>query len=233
MVFQENVNGSWQTLSTVSTNGSGVATLSVSPTSTRKYRARFAADSSYVSSRSSVLDMTVRVLKNITKRFICDWSQTYNVNDTQHSSTHLYQSMRESTLQKRKSLAGFDHVKIQEFLTTYYAAVSIKFSVKLRGVVRGKTLLLGTHDYTSKPTTWSDARVDQNLETLTECEGGNRYTVTMDSALIADFASGASVGFALGPATSDSSVYELSAVGNDGTAEEPWIEITVQKWLPT
>jgi len=235
VIFEEKVGtAAWATVDTETTNGSGVAVTSpaLAPSSSRQYRARFATDASYVGSTSSVKTITVRTIQNVTQRFYAGWSQVYNENDSQNSETDIRQNMSgSSSILKRKSLVGFNNAAIQAFLADRISNVSIKISIKdLNDIF--SIALIGYHNYNSKPTTWADANVDQNLFTLYMYGGGRYSYIDTTSANIDDWATGTYNGVSFGPATSTSTNYSISAVGNKSgdDSSEPWIEFTVTKW---
>lgn len=241
IIFEEKVGtAAWATVDTETTNGSGVATTSpsITPGTSRSYRARFVTDVSYVGSTSSTKTLTVRTLQEVVKRFYATWSNTYNPDFTQNSETDVRQNMyTTSGINKAMALVGFDDAAIADFLADRVDNVSLKVSFKstVDGFFTG-TALIGFHDYTSKPATWSDARVDQN-QFLVETYGIGRYNFTTDvDSFIDDFASGANRGISFGPSTTTSTNYVVYIKGNvsgGDDSSEPWIEFTVTKWLAT
>jgi hypothetical protein len=142
-----------------------------------------------------------------------------------------------SSIKKRKSLVGFDDASIQSFLAARVDNVSMQVSFKNldSGFVSGNALV-GFHDYSTKPTTWSDARVDQNQFTVELYDVGRYgFTAYLD-AYMDDFASGANAGLSFGPAVSTSTNYIIDVKGNVAGVDdpgEPWIEFIVTKWVAT
>jgi hypothetical protein len=124
---------------------------------------------------------------------------------------------------------GFNNSDIDSFLSTAVDSVSLKGSIKLLGA--GGTILWGMHTETSKPTTWVDANVDQNLET-TDGTGFGRHSVFFDTTVLDDWIAGTYKGMSFGPAPGTSSGYEIHGYGNGAgdDADEPWLEFTVTKW---
>lgn len=113
----------------------------------------------------------------------------------------------------------------------YEDAVNFKGSVKTKSFPGAGVLLWGFHDYTNKPTTWDDARVDQNLYSQREVINFSRYNV-QDSTTVADWAAGNIKGMAFGPAPSNSQDYGVAMKGAGDVDTSPWVEFTVTKWLP-
>jgi len=244
VAFQEKVGtAAWTTVDTETTNGSGVATISptLTPATGRQYRAVFTTDTSYVGSTSSVKTVIVRTLQEVTERFYSTWSQAYAVDNSQLSTTDIRQNIftSGSNVDRRKSLIGFNDSSIRDFLAGFVDEVQIKFSMKgdpdqgISGAFTNQLGLVGYHNQTSKPTTWNSGHVTTGKGSVV-VESGVRNSIILSAADISDWEAGTYKGVAIGPATSDSKIYVIYALGNVTGGDdnsEPWIEFTITKWV--
>ncbi|WP_274029443.1 fibronectin type III domain-containing protein [Streptomyces sp. MMBL 11-1] len=92
----------------------------------------------------------------------------------------------------------------------------------------GGTARIGTHNYTSRPTTWADARVNQNRWTSTKWPKPGKRTVTLPTSVGDEFKTGTSTGISVGPGTSSYTDYGRFAGAGSGS-NTPVITITFTK----
>jgi hypothetical protein len=92
--------------------------------------------------------------------------------------------------------------------------------------------VIGTHNYTSVPTTWEDSRVNQDrVRTSTGRDDNTVVTLSLGTTIGAEFKSGAATGLAVGPGPSTSIIYR-SVFGGwnwpvSGTQGPPRLEFDV------
>jgi hypothetical protein len=105
-------------------------------------------------------------VSNYTTDFFATWYQTYKETGAQKTDTTANQGYYSSSDGNQRSLVGFDYAAIQAALSG--ATIT---SIKLTAYAEhwylnaGGTAVIGTHSYTSKPSTWADGSVNQNRQT--------------------------------------------------------------------
>lgn len=145
------------------------------------------------------------------------WSATYtrsfdNDDDLRYaySKTRCYQGRIDGTQGNQKSLAGFDWQSIQN-------AIAGKTITRMRLTVRvqhsyynaGIKAAVGTHKYTSAPSTWDSTNVLTNPRRMyvEDLAPGGTYTFDITQSMINDFESGDATGITFGAAPNDSLKY--------------------------
>lgn len=249
VAIQQNTGSGWTSVGSGTTNGSGVfAVTGLTPNTSRNYRAVFAGDGSYVASTSTTFNLTVRTLQPVTQRYYAVWSQTYKPDNSQDSGvTDVWQNrtigLPPNNVYKYKSLVGFLNDNVAAWLADAVDNVSLKGRVKVTKIEPDRggdaRILWGFHKENSKPSTWVDANVDQNLETtiIDPATTSTPVSVTalFDESLIDDWKSGSYKGLSFGPADTTGASYIMKGIGNSSgqDPEEPWLEFTVTKWVAT
>lgn len=162
-----------------------------------------------------------------TKTYASTWSRSYNgSNALLHSNGDIYQGQYSSTNGNQRSLIGFNYATIQADLA---GATITKVELTMKNIHfyqnSGGTAVLGTHNYTSAPSTWSDGTVNQSRTTHAWTKGATQ-TVNLGTSYGTDLKSGAAKGIALGPGDSTSINYYSYF---DGTVGQPKLKITYTK----
>lgn len=143
-----------------------------------------------------------------TTNFDATWYQTYKGDNTQKTDTTANQGQYSSSDGNQRSLVGFDYAAIQAALSG--ATIT---SIKLTAYAEhwyldaGGTAVIGTHDYTSKPSTWADSRVNQNRQQSSGWPKPGSRTVTLSNTIATELGNGTSTGIAFGPGPTTSNVY--------------------------
>lgn len=168
-----------------------------------------------------------------TKTYSGNWSQTYNESGSSKSGDTVDQGDFGDSAGNRRGLIGFPYSSIMSDLSGA-TVTSIKLTLYAEHWYfdAGGTAVLGTHDYTSKPGTWADSRVNQNRTTVASWPKPGKKVVSLSTATFgADFKSGAAKGIAIGPGNSTSLTYygKFSGVTASTTGNRPVLTITYTK----
>lgn len=162
-----------------------------------------------------------------TKTYSSTWSRSYNGSGSLlHSNDDIYQGQYSGTNGNQRSLIGFNYSTIQSDLN---GATIKKVELTMKNIHfynnSGGTAVLGTHNYTSAPSTWSDGSVNQSRTTYSWAKGATK-TVDLGVSYGNDLKSGSAKGIALGPGDSTSLTYYGYF---DGTVGSPKLKITYEK----
>jgi len=93
----------------------------------------------------------------------------------------------------------------------------------------GGTAVIGTHDYTSRPGTWSDGRVDQDRMRSSGWPKPGKRTVTLPNGWGNEFKNGSAAGIAFGPGPDNGTTYYGKFTGAGGGSNQPVLTITYTK----
>lgn len=146
-----------------------------------------------------------------TKKWYATWSRSYEGDNSTRfdDSPYMYQGSYDSSSPgNQKSLAGFDYKNIQATLSGA-EILSMTMTVKNEHARWNKGLYLeaGTHNYSSKPSTWSGGTVTERKWKKWVTEGGT-VTIDMGASTGRAFRDGSEKGIAIGPeATNDHDHY--------------------------
>lgn len=162
-----------------------------------------------------------------TKTYASTYSRSYNGSGALlHSNGDIYQGQYSGTNGNQRSLIGFNYSTIQADLS---GATITKVELTMTNTHfynnSGGTAVIGTHSYSSAPSTWSTGSVVESINTFSWAKGATK-TVTLSNSIGDSFKSGAAKGIALGPGDSTSLTYYgffNGAVGN------PKLKITYTK----
>lgn len=164
-----------------------------------------------------------------TRTYSATWYQTYNSSGSQKSDTTANQGQLDSGSDgNQRSLIGFDYNTIRNDLSG--ATIN---SIKLTAYAEhwwynsGGTAVIGTHNYTSKPSSWADSRVNQNRQTSSGWPRAAKRTVTLSNTIGDEFKSGSTTGIAFGPGVSSNVIYYGKFTGSG--SNRPSITITYTK----
>jgi hypothetical protein len=136
-----------------------------------------------------------------TKKWYATWSRSYDSSGATRfdDSPYMYQGEFPGGPLNQKSLAGLDYKNIR---STLYGAEILSASLTVTNDHarwnRGLTVQLGTHTYTSKPSTFSTANVQESKWAKFVGEG-NSVTADMGTATGRAFRDGGINGICIGP----------------------------------
>lgn len=165
------------------------------------------------------------------RTFRATWSRSYDGDGSTRSpdTEDCYQGYYGSIHGRQRSLVGFDYAAIQSALSgATVLSVKLTFKVKYRAWSDGLDVVVSVHDYTSKPGTWSGARVDENEASRNNCNQGSTYTVDL-SAHGNDFKTGGVTGVGFGPGASNAHAIYGRIHGVDAGTSRPYLTITYRK----
>lgn len=128
----------------------------------------------------------------------------------------------------QRSLVGFDYSTIQSDLSGA-SNISGHFSFTPAHSYwnSGLTAIIGTHNYSSKPATWSNGNVFQNQQSKGSCAANHRYSVNLTAWQCWAFQNGTVKGMAFGPAPNTNLVYYGYMYGTGGN--RPSLTLTYYK----
>ncbi|HEY5959979.1 MAG TPA: hypothetical protein VIV60_25675 [Polyangiaceae bacterium] len=175
---------------------------------------------------------TGHVPTNYTKTYWPTWSRTFDGDNsiTWDDSAYCYQGYYDGNRGNTRSLVGFNSTAIASDLSgATNIRVKVTFKVAHSYYNSGLTAVVGTHTYGSKPSTWSDASVNQNLKQKGSCSEGHSYTIDFGANTSASnsFKSWAK-GIAFGPGPSTSRTYYGYMYGAS-QGGKPYLTVTYTK----
>lgn len=145
-----------------------------------------------------------------TKTYFATYSRTYDGDSTTtwDDSKHCYQGRYDSNRGNTRSLVGFNYGTIETDLAGA-TKMTGKFTFKVAHSYynSGLTAVIGSHNYTSKPSTWASSHVYENQIRRSGCVAGRTYTVNLTSWQCWAFQQGVITGMAFGPGPSTSLTY--------------------------
>ncbi|KND38488.1 phage tail protein [Streptomyces acidiscabies] len=171
-------------------------------------------------------------VQTYTKTYSATWSGSYD------SSNNFISYWGNSANQgdappasygNQRGLIGFNASQIHSDL----AGATIK-SIKITLYANhwyynaGGTARLGTHNYTSRPTTWTDSRVNQNRWTSASWPKPGKRTIALPTSVGDEFKAGTSTGISTGPGSSNYTDYGRFAGAGSGS-NTPVLEIVYTK----
>lgn len=164
-----------------------------------------------------------------TKSYGATWYQTYKGSLAQKSDTTANQGQLDSGSDgNQRSLVGFDYATIRSDLAgATISKITVTATAEHWWYNSGGTAVIGTHNYTSKPSTWADSRVSQDRTRSSGWARGARKTVTLSNTIGNELRDGTSTGIAFGPGPSSDVLYYGKFTGS-GSAR-PVITITYTK----
>ncbi len=172
------------------------------------------------------------VKKTYTKRYYATWSGSYRGTGsriTYYGSEVIQGNSPYTSDGNVRGLIGFP-----SSMKTDLAGSTVK-SIKFTAYANhwhynaGGTAVIGWHDYSSRPGTWSGGRVHEDEVRSSSWPKPGQRTVTLSASTWgAVIKSGTCKGIALGPGASDSPTYYGRFNGN-GMAREPYLDIVYVK----
>lgn len=166
-----------------------------------------------------------------TKQYAATWTGSYTgYGGRARSTTKCYQGQYDGDWGNQRSLIGFNAAAIQADLvgaTIIHCKITLYFEHWYYSA--GGTAIIGTHSYTSEPSAWADASVNQDRVQSSEWPKPGKRTVSLGTTIGGEFKTGTSKGIALGPGPNDSLTYYGYATGLGGGSNSPVLEIKYQK----
>lgn len=163
-----------------------------------------------------------------TKKWYAIWSRSYDSSGATRfdDSAYMYQGEYPGGPNNQKSLAGFDYKNIRATLrNAEILSASVTVTNDHARWNKGLTVRLGTHTYTSKPSTFSTASVQESKWSKFVGEGKS-VTADMGTATGRAFRDGAVNGIAIGP---DSDPDNYGYFRGATQSSRPFITITYRK----
>lgn len=163
-----------------------------------------------------------------TRTYSATWYQTYSEDNTQKSDTTANQGRYSSSDGNQRSLIGFDYADMRSDLAgSTINKVTFTAYAEHWYYNNGGTAVLGTHNYTSEPSTWADSRVAQNGQQSSGWPRAAKRTVTLANSVGNGIRDGSITGIAFGPAPSSDLIYYGKFTGFG--SNRPSITITFTK----
>jgi hypothetical protein len=164
-----------------------------------------------------------------TKSYGATWYQTYKGSGGQKSDTTANQGQLDSGSDgNQRSLVGFDYATIKSDLSgATITKITLSATAEHWWYNSGGTAVIGTHNYSSKPSSWSDGTVSQDRQRQSGWARGARKTVTLSNTIGNELKAGSSKGIAFGPGPSSDVIYYGKFTGS-GSAR-PVLTITYTK----
>ncbi len=188
-----------------------------------------------VMSAPTVPDAPVVVTKpkiEYTKNYSCTWSGTYRSNgdySSSHGNTMVQgDSGADNWLNDARSLCGFNYSQIMsDTRGSTIKACYVTLYANHWYWNDGGTARIGTHNYTSRPGSWSGSRVDEQRISSSNWPKPGKRKVNLGTGIGNDFKSGAAKGIALGPTSGSKTQY--GKFNGNGQSNEPVLTIVYVK----
>jgi hypothetical protein len=152
-----------------------------------------------------------------TKAFLATWVRSFNANGTMITGDpqDAYQGQPTAAIGNRRSLVGFDYAAIQAALANgTVTACKLVWTALDSTPAAGFTASIGTHTYTTVPTTWAATNVTSNRVSHAASKPGQTYTSDLGVTVGGEFKAGTTKGIEFGPGPSTSTTYAGSAHGS-------------------
>lgn len=169
-------------------------------------------------------------VQTYTKSWTATWSNVYSSDNTGRGGNWCYQgNSGEDPWGNQKSMIGFDSAAIRAEIE---GAEMVKITISLEfphwWYSAGGTAQIGTHNYLSMPSTWSNSRTNPRRVSSANWPRHTWRSVVLPNAIAGEFADGDSTGITLGPASSSSKTYYGYCYGAYQAAK-PYLTITYRK----
>lgn len=163
-----------------------------------------------------------------TKKWYATWSRSYEGDDSTRfdDTDYMYQGNYSGSPGNQKSLAGFDYKNIMSTLSgadilEAYITVENEHARWNKGLY----VFVGTHNYSSKPSTWNGSNVRERRWKKWVAEGAS-VTINIGVSAGNEFKSGSARGMGIGP-ESDSDNYGYFRGATQGG--KPYLTIKYRK----
>ena len=176
---------------------------------------------------------TAHVPTSFTKTYQATWSRTFDGDNTVtwDDSPYCYQGFYDNNRGNTRSLVGFNSAAIRNDLKgASNIHVYFVFKVAHSYYNSGMTALIGTHNYSSKPSTWSGATVNERQKSRSSCSAGHVYTIDLGKNTWYGWAFQNNVikGMAFGPGPNTNRTYYGYSYGAS-QGGKPYLRITYTK----
>lgn len=169
--------------------------------------------------------------KQYVKTYYATWSRTYEGNNatTWDDNALMYQGYWSDGRGNTKSLAGFNWSAIKADLSgATIVSCKVTFQNEESYSFGGSTILVGTHNYSSKPSTWNGANVVERRKSLKHTYGQKTVVVDLGTTIGNEFKAGTTRGIAVGPPSSTDRYYYSKYRGATQSGK-PYLTITYTK----
>ncbi len=188
-----------------------------------------------VNNSTSTTTSTATNTVKTTNKYPAVWSNTFRANGEQRTDKDgnltTYQGYFDGTNGDQRSLVGFDFTKIMNDLSgATIDECLLTYKVQHAGSSTGLDVIVASHNYTSKPTTWDSVNVKRDRGRTNDVLEGSSATLNLGTAIGDELKSGATRGFGFGPSGDNSRVYErYGYLYGAGTSAKPYLTITYTK----
>ena len=165
-----------------------------------------------------------------TRTYKATWSRSYDGDNgtTWDDSKFCYQGKYDYNRGNTKSLVGFDYSTIKSDLSgAQKVEMHLGFYCSHSYYNSGLTAIIGGHHYSSKPSTWSDASVYQNIQ-RTHANKNQKTYIQLNSTMVSNIKSGKYRGIAFGPGPSTSKQY-YGYFNGATQGSKPYLYVTYYK----
>ena len=165
-----------------------------------------------------------------TNTYWSTWSRSYASNNSTRwdDPRNCYQGYADSFNGNNRSLVGFDSSAIvNELKGASRITMHLKFYVNHCWYYSGSTIVIGMHKNGSKPGTWVNSDVYQNIQRM-HAVPGKSYSVTLSSTIINGLKSGQYKGISFGPGNSGGYIY-YALINGALNGNKPKIDVVYYK----
>jgi hypothetical protein len=176
---------------------------------------------------------------NFTKYYNGTWGGSYAGPTSDNFSAYQYmsdysdrisQGYYSTTRGNQRGLIGFDYNQIQADLSgATIQRVQLVMTNTHTYQDSGTDVVIGTHSYTSRPSTWSSGSVNSDIQRYAAWPYGAIRTVTLDSSIGTALQSGTATGIAIGPGPTTSNYYYSYFRSPTASSGRPYLKITYSK----
>ncbi len=185
-------------------------------------------------STATATSTTTNTVKTTTE-YPAVWSNTFKGDGSQRTDKDgnltTYQGYYDTFADDQRSLVGFDSTKIMSDLSG--ATIDdcfLTYKVQHAGTSGGLDVIVSSHTYTSKPTTWDGANVTKDRGRTNNVLEGASATLNLGTIIGGELKSGATRGFGFGPSGDNSRVLDrYGYLYGAGTSSRPYLSITYTK----
>jgi len=183
--------------------------------------------------RSGPSAATADPVQTYTRSWPTTWSRSYNGDKTGRGGgypTAMYQGYTSGVHDNQRSLCGFDYGDIQVQLAgATIKSVTLTYRLQHAHDTDGIAVYVSSHNYTSQPSTWGSAVVNEDRAHFGGQQEGGTYIQPLPVAVGNEFKSGSTRGLGFGPAPSNSSAAYYGYMFGFGTDTPPVLTIVYTK----
>lgn len=167
------------------------------------------------------------VKREYTKHYSATWSGSYRASGgfaSSLGSTMVQGNSGDSYLQDTRALCGFDYQQIMS--DTRGATIKACYITMYASHWHwntGGTAIIGTHNFTGRPSLWTPGRANTGRVTSANWPKPGKRKVSLGTAIGNEFRTGVSKGIALGPTNGTKTQY--GKMNGNGQANEPVLTI--------